>query len=61
MLSVALMNVFLHVFGRIRVWRDPLLKQEVVMTRGFLLDVAPAWIKTTSAEKVRKFQCSVRR
>jgi len=49
MLSEALMNVFLHVFGRVKVWGDPKRKPEVVLTRNFLLNVAPAWIKTTSA------------
>jgi len=34
MLTVSLLNVFLNVFGRVRVWRDPLRKPEVVLTCG---------------------------
>jgi len=49
MLSEALMNGFPIFFGRVGVWRDPWRKPEVVLTRGFMADVAPAWIKTTSA------------
>jgi len=49
MLSEALMSVFPIVFGCVGVWRNRKRKAEVVLTRGFLLDVAPAWIKTTSA------------